>query len=200
MSDAVDPEIEAIRNVLAALHPLSEKARASVLDYVTKRLEIVSTTKSPIQSPQDQIHPPLKPTIPEQTEEGPIQIKKLKEEKKPRSANEMTALIAYFLANLAPPNDRKDIISQKEIETYFKIAKFPLPRTPRVTLPNAKNAGYFDLASGGGYKLNAVGYNLVVHSMPRGTTDSSEGRRAQPRKPTTKPKKKTSSRRKSRNR
>jgi hypothetical protein len=43
-----------------------------------------------------------------------------------------------------------------------------LPEQIRVTLPNAKAAGYFDAAGEGEYKLNAVGHNLVVHSMPRG--------------------------------
>ena len=36
MADPIDQEIEAIRAVLAALSPRSEKARVSVLDYVTK--------------------------------------------------------------------------------------------------------------------------------------------------------------------
>jgi hypothetical protein len=33
---------------------------------------------------------------------------------------------------------------------------------------NAKNAGYFESAGGGRYKLNTVGYNLVAHNLPRG--------------------------------
>src|SRR5262245_47948010 len=40
MSEPLDLEIEAIKAVLAALAPLSEKARVSVLDYVTRRLEL----------------------------------------------------------------------------------------------------------------------------------------------------------------
>jgi len=59
------------------------------------------------------------------------------------------------------------------VETYFKIASFPLPQQLRMTLPNAKNAGYFDLAGDGEYKLNAVGHNLVAHSMPRGASKAS---------------------------
>jgi hypothetical protein len=98
-----------------------------------------------------------------------VHIKTLKEEKKPRSANEMAALVGYYLSTLAPPDKRKDAIDQKDIETYFKIAGFPLPKQVRVTLANARTAGYFDLVGGGEYSLNAVGHNLVVHSMPRGS-------------------------------
>ena len=82
----------------------------------------------------------------------------------------MAAVVAYYLANVAAPGERKERVTQKDIETHFKIAHFPLPQHPRVTLPNAKNAGYFDLVGYGEYKLNAVGHNLVAHSMPRGAS------------------------------
>ena len=40
MAEPIDQEIEAIKSVLSALSPLSEKARTSVLDYVSKRLNL----------------------------------------------------------------------------------------------------------------------------------------------------------------
>jgi hypothetical protein len=52
-------------------------------------------------------------------------------------------------------------------------------------LPNAEGAGYFDSLGGGEYRLNAIGYNLVNHSMPRGAVQS-PGKR----KPTNKKKQK----------
>ena len=84
----------------------------------------------------------------------------------------MAALVAYYLSNVAPEQDQKKTVNQKDIETYFKMAEFPLPNQIRVTLPNAKAAGYFDAVGEGEYKLNAVGHNLVVHSMPRGAAAS----------------------------
>ena len=89
----------------------------------------------------------------------------------------MAALVAYYLANVAPKTDRKDRITAKDIETYFKIAEFPLPGKTQFTLPNAKAAGYLDAVGNGEYKLNAVGYNLVVHSMPRGADGKTTSRR-----------------------
>lgn len=107
----------------------------------------------------------------------PAHIKDLKDQKKPRSANEMAALVAYYLANIAPQPERKTTVNTKDIETYFKIADFRLPEQIRVTLPNARNAGYFDPKGDGEYQLNAIGHNLVVHSMPRGAGETSKKRR-----------------------
>jgi hypothetical protein len=182
MADPIDQEIEAIRAVLAALSPLSEKARVSVLDYVTKRLGLEAPGR-----PEDQYDTTITPGRKEKEliagDEAPVHIKTLKEEKKPRSANEMAALVGYYLASVAPLDKRKKTVNQKDIETYFKIAGFPLPSQVRVTLGNAKTAGYFDAAGSGEYKLNAVGHNLVVHSMPRGSsTAPSATKRASKRK------------------
>jgi hypothetical protein len=178
MADPVDQEVEGIRAVLAALTPLSQAARSSVLEYVSKRLGVAVPSLSdrddaqPIASKGE--HPPAP------SGQTPVHIKALKEEKKPRSANEMAALVAYYLSNVAPPEQRKKTVNQKDIETFFKIAEFPLPREMRVTLANAKTAGYFDAAGDGEYKLNAVGHNLVVHSMPRGS--SKGGPKKRPKK------------------
>jgi len=168
MADPIDQEIEAIRSVLAALSPLSAKARLSVLEYVAKRLDLEGSGRA-----SEKPDTPAKPGQSEKVElpagkEPVVHIKTLKEGKKPRSANEMAALVGYYLSSLAPVEERKKTVNQKDIETYFKIAQFPLPNQIRVTLANAKTAGYFDAAGGGEYKLNAVGHNLVVHSMPRG--------------------------------
>ena len=194
MSDPVDQEIEAIRCVLAALQPLSKNARASVLEYVTKRLSIASTLSTP---PAEEIPPPPLTTYQQgESSKETLHIKEFKEQKKPRSANEMAAVVAYYLENIASPDKRKSTVNHKDIETYFKIAQFPLPKRLRVTLANARNAGYFDLSGNGEFKLNAVGHNLVVHSMPRGSA-ASTAKRATRRKKTTKKKKTAKSRRKS---
>ena len=178
MSDPVDQEIQAIKSMLQALTPLSPKARVSVLDYIAKRLDIAmpETDQKPDAGggTADDKPETKKPPAPE----GSVHIKDLKTQKKPRSANEMAALVAYYLSNLAPQADRKNTVNQKDIETYFKIAEFPLPEQIRLTLPNAKAAGYFDSVGDGMYKLNAVGHNLVVHSMPRGKGTQPKARRA----------------------
>ena len=88
--------------------------------------------------------------------------------KRPSSANGMAAIVAFYLSELVPEGERKLEVQAEDMKKYFKQAVFPLPKQPRMLLPNAKNSGYFD-TSGGGYKLNPVGYNLVAHNLPRTT-------------------------------
>ncbi len=160
MPDIIDKEINAIKTVLKALEPLDPKARQSVLEYVLKRLDIkVEAFQKP--------PPGETPVMDENEQPAEVHIKNLKKEKKPRSAIEMATLVAYYLANKAPKEARKQTITTEDIDTYFKIAEFKLPTQPKFTLPNTKNAGYLDAIGGGEYKLNPVGYNLVVHSMPK---------------------------------
>jgi len=94
-------------------------------------------------------------------------IKTLKQEKGPKSANQMAAVVAYYLSELSPAAERKQAITKEDITKFFKQAGFPLPQRPEATLKNARNAGYFDPAGEGSYKLNPVGYNLVVHGLPQ---------------------------------
>ena len=173
MTEAIDHEIAAIKAVLAALEPLDAGIRANVLDYVLKRLGIVTQPPAISDATPPMPAPPPAPAF----AGGAIHIKALKEQKKPHSANEMAALVAYYLANVAQASDRKQTVSAKDVETHFKIAGFPLPKAVRVTLQNARTAGYFDSAGEGEYRLNAVGHNLVVHNLPRGDGTKAARRR-----------------------
>jgi hypothetical protein len=165
MANPMDKEIDAIKDVLAALEPLSSAARRSVLEYAIKRLDIYLPPSSAALG-EVVLAPATSPRGPSAPQEvTPIHIKVFKEQKKPRSANDMAALVAYYLANLAPAGERKHAVTTKDIESQFKIADFPLPEV-KFTLPNAKNAGYFDAVGDGAYKLNAVGHNLVAHGLP----------------------------------
>lgn len=185
MAEHIDKEIEAIKAVLHALEPLPSDVRASVLGYVLQRLQIVLAPASPTSSSGASSE--IADTTGAMAETGggqqslPVHIKVFKEKKKPRSASDMAALVAYYLANVAPETERKDRITTKDIETYFKIAEFPLTKT-QFTLPNAKAAGYLDAVGNGAYKLNAVGHNLVVHSMPRSADGKTTSRRTPAKK------------------
>ncbi len=76
-------------------------------------------------------------------------------------------MVAYYLESHAPDKDRKQTLETGDIEKYFKQAGFPLAKRMEQVLPDAKAAGYLDAAGRGRYKLNPVGYNLVVHSLPK---------------------------------
>jgi hypothetical protein len=99
---------------------------------------------------------------------APLDIKTLKTEKQPGSAVEMACIVGFYLQNVAPPEERKAAIEGEDVDKYFRQAGYPLPKAKGQLLVDAKSSGYFDSAGRGAYRLNAVGYNLVAHSLPRG--------------------------------
>jgi hypothetical protein len=169
-----DAELNAINAMVAALSPLKEEQRFRAIEYVLRRFNAVTLQSSPV-APTSAGYAPPSPPSPSLTTSTPsvVDIRTLREQKDPRSANEMATLVAYYLSELAPPTDRKTEISTSDVERYFKMAGFKLPADARFTLANARNAGYLDSAGSGQYKLNPVGYNLVVHRM--GKADNGKG-------------------------
>jgi hypothetical protein len=167
-----DSELQAIHNVLAALVPLKRDGRVRVLDYVLKRLGMSLDTSMPagvsplVTSYATESAPSS--TLADRSNRQ-TDIRSLKNEKSPRSANEMAALVAYYLSEAAPETHRKQTINADDIKIYFKQAPFKLPSSAKMTLVNAKNAGYLEpTGEPGQYRLNPVGYNLIAHNLPEG--------------------------------
>lgn len=157
------PELAALTNIVSALQGLSSDGQRRVVESALVLLGTKATSPADsggLSSAKMELHA-AHPA-------GPTDIRRLKEQKNPGSANEMAALVAYYLAEVVPAPERKPAIEISDIEKYFKQANFKLPSQLKMTLVNAKNAGYFDATGGGKYKLNPVGYNLVAHSLPRG--------------------------------
>jgi len=158
-----DAELAAIQALVAALEPLDVEARGRVIAYALSRFDIRTTAAA--QSPAI-----TSGSAGAQTASAAVSdIRSFKELKAPKTANEMAAVVAFYLSELAPEIERKDSITAADVRRYFKLANFPLPKEPRQTLINAKNSGYFDATSEvGTYRLNPVGYNLVAHGLPAG--------------------------------
>jgi hypothetical protein len=183
-----DDELDAMVQVIGALEPLDELARSRVLDYVFRRLGLrlpsaTAGAATPLVAVPGTATPLPSGSI------GQIDIRTLKDTKKPKSAQEMAAIVAYYLSELAPAADRKDYIDAGDVKKYFKQADFPLPGAPSMTLIHARNAGYLDTAGDRGrYKVNPVGYNLVVHNLParadatRPKPKNSKTKKKQPRR------------------
>lgn len=174
-SSSGDAEIGAIEQVIKALDPLDADARTRVLDYAFKRLGIEGLESSPslprpLESQTANLRDTPSPAL-------AADIRSLKDEKQPKSANEMAAIVGYYLAEVAPESERKKEIGTAEIEKYFKQAQHRLPEAPGKTLPNATAAGYFDSAGRGLYSLNPVGHNLVAHGLPRASSSSPSSRK-----------------------
>jgi hypothetical protein len=170
-----DSELNAIRAVLSALVPLKREGRLRVLDYVLGRLGM---TEPVVQQPSTggltadtalRKTPDISDSLATPSTQA-NDIRSLTKVKSPRSANEMAALVAYYLSERAPEPYRKLAITTDDIKSYFKQAPFRLPQSPQQTLINAKNSGYLESAGTGQYRLNPVGYNLVVHGLPAGNS------------------------------
>jgi len=162
-----DRELEAIGTILHALDGLEGESIQRVLDYVFGRLSI-GQVRAAAASQVSTISPGATVPTDFRHSQNQLSIRDLKEEKRPESSNQMAALVAYYLSEIAPVTERKASINAADLEKYFKQAGFKLPQKIPQTLPNATAAGYFDAAGNGLYQLNPVGYNLVVHGLPRG--------------------------------
>jgi hypothetical protein len=185
--DQLELDLEAVKAVVNALAPLDQSTRARVMTVVAtllgEPLPIASiAAESSIKSPNDRATgTPVDATM--ATKTRVVDVRTLRDEKQPRSANEMAAVAAYYLAELAPERDRAQTVTSADMEKYFKQAGHPLPRVIAQLLPHASAAGYFDQSERGRYKLNPVGYNLVTHGLPAGGGGSSRSQ-ARPRRQT----------------
>lgn len=156
---------QAVDEIIGALDGLDAKDQQIAIQVACARFSLKEIT-TPTAAPTNSSQTPLPSSM---AASPPIDICSLKERKSPSSAREMACIVAYYLQNLAPENERKEAIAKADLDKYFKQAGYPLPKAMDQLLKDAKGAGYFDSAAHGSYKLNPVGYNLVVHGLPRGS-------------------------------
>ena len=180
MADETDEGVSAISTIIAALKPLDEKTRAHVLDYVLKRLDL--PLKAPLMQGEKKADEADESR--ERTSTLPMKdIRSLAGLKQPRTVNEKVALVAFYLKNMAPQDERRDYITSEDIQRYFVEAGFELPTAPpNVTLGHAKNAGYLNALERGQWRLNPVGHNLVAHKLPAGEGSTRQTRHPAKRK------------------
>lgn len=163
-------ELKAMSDIIAALSELDGSAKVRVVKSVLELLGITPNATETLMQPTRTLQPDEvidTSTTPKSTSET-IDIRMLKEQRKPKSAIQMAALVAYYLQEIAPIEDRKEVINAHDIVKYFKLAPYNLPTGKNGaadTLNNAKRAGYLETSGTGTYKLNLVGYNLVIR-MP----------------------------------
>jgi len=185
-----DDELTAIRTALGALIPLSESARSRVIQYIMARFAlkppIDSQASSTLTEGANAGKPALDPAPRPPHNRAAGDIREFVSEKQPKSGIEMAAVMAYYLANVAPADERKGAVIADNIHTYYVQAGFPLPAKPRQCLVDAKNVGWLvPTGNRGEYKLTPVGNNLVAHRLPE-SSDTVRRRRAKrtPRVPT----------------
>lgn len=191
-----DKELSAIKQIIDALDSLEIDEKKRVLDYVFNRLGLrgikdEQNLNKPSGTPSTAMR--IQPDNVDSNAPSPVfkDIRSLKEEKQPQTAIQMAALVAYYLSEIAPMEERRPTINAEDITKYFKQAGFALPKgEPIYTLRNARNAGYFDPTSESGvYKLNPVGYNLIAHNLPGKNNFPTKAKKSIPHKKVLKKKK-----------
>jgi hypothetical protein len=155
---------QAIDKIIEALQGLDEKSRQNAISAACAQLDLVAEKKTP--APPSGTPADAQLTKP-QFQGVAKDIRTLKEEKNPESAMEMACVVAYYLLRVAPPAERKESVTIRDMNKYFVQGHYPLLKGIKDLLVNAKSAGYFDSVGHGAYRLNAVGHNLVAHTLPR---------------------------------
>ena len=94
----IDPELQAMQQVIKALESLDADARTRVITYVFQRLGLSLATPTPIPPPSEVQPPPIMaagPAAPTPMGTVVADIRSMKEAKQPKSDNQMAALVAY---------------------------------------------------------------------------------------------------------
>jgi hypothetical protein len=157
---------QAIDTIISTLSGLTDdKDRQIVINTVQKHLGLCDSSERAVPA-GNSLTPPL--PHPVAANSGILDIRTLKEEKAPSTAAQMACIVAYYLKEVAVLPEKKDTVGTADMDKYFKQAGFKLPKKLNQLLIDCKQSGYLDSVSSGTYKLNAVGYNLVAHSLPKG--------------------------------
>lgn len=172
MSDSKPTLGQAIDQIVGALQPFDPRERQTVLHTVCVHLQIDLGGFVPGQReleakpPVSEVPRSANPRAVQHSDSRGIDIRSLKEDKKPNSARQMACLVAYYLQMHAPENERGQTVGTDELEKYFIQAGYKLPKKLEQLLVDCKGAGYFESAGRGEYHLTRVGFNLVTHGMP----------------------------------
>ena len=142
---------KAIDQIIEALGSFDDKDRKAILGTVCSHLQIDLGASYPAPSPVKRdahgpspgnVPDPTPPHAPRPVEHG-LDIRRLKDEKKPNSARQMACLVAYYLQDHAPTNERKDSITTADLEKYFKQADLEQARRE---IKSVKGAQIFSAA------------------------------------------------------
>jgi hypothetical protein len=162
---------QAIDQVISALGAFKATDQQTILRAVYAHLNISGPTEAAPagRSHEETAREERAVALPSRAREGEyagMDIKTFKELKNPSSARQMACVIAYYLAEIATGDERKEVVTTDDIEKYFKQGRFALPTKLEQLLIDCRGAGYFESPARGEYKLTRVGHNLVAHQLP----------------------------------
>ncbi|NUQ53079.1 MAG: hypothetical protein HUU19_10335 [Phycisphaerales bacterium] len=174
-------EFDAAKVIVETLKGLDKQQQARAIKFACEALEIQPPVSGAASHGGSAPLTPATISVPTATD-----IKQFTASKAPKSDQQFAAVVAYFHRFVAPEAERKDAINAEDLKDAAR--KVGRKRPHRVTLNNAKNAGYLDAAERGSFKINTVGENLVAVTLPgNGGEGGSIGRGRSRAKPGRKP-------------
>lgn len=177
----VSNEFDAAKVIVETLKGLDKQQQARAIKFACEALEMQPPAPGAASHGGSAPLPPATISAATATD-----IKQFTASKAPKSDQQFAAVVAYFHRFVAPEAERKDAINAEDLKDAAR--KVGRKRPHRVTLNNAKNAGYLDAAERGSFKINTVGENLVAVTLPgNGGEGGNSGRGRSRAKPGRKP-------------
>jgi hypothetical protein len=173
MSDQLEIEdFDTAKAVFEKLKDVPAERRKRILTWIAEGFGVELNAASPPGSPLNPAPPmPHLPGTPAtHTPGNPISqradIKTFVSAKAPKSDQQFATVVAYFYRFESLPAMKKDSINGDILQEAARLAGRKRMSNPRVTLNNAKAAGYLDSNTPGEFTINSVGENLVAMTLP----------------------------------
>lgn len=165
---AQSDDFDIAKGIFDQLKDLPAERQQRVLRWIAESLGVAPGSSAPPTQGTVLPTPPATSFAPAAGGTGATDIKTFIAAKAPKSDNQFAAAVAYFYRFEAPPVQRRDSINGDALQEAARLAGRKRLANPRVTLNNAKAAGYLDGAAPGEFTINSVGENLVAMTLPGG--------------------------------
>jgi hypothetical protein len=140
---------QAIDRVISALGPFKAADQQTILRAVYAHLNISAPAEAvpAARTHEEPVRGDRPGTLPSHTGGGEyagMDIRTFKERKNPSSARQMACVVAYYLAEIATGEERKEVVTTQDVEKYFKQGRYALPTKLEQLLIDCRGAGYFE--------------------------------------------------------
>ena len=177
VSDDTPDDLEAVRRITEALKPFKTEEQDRIIRWAKEKLGLQIPPQVPTQNEPHNIvtQTTTSHSLIHKTHSN---IKTFVTEKDPTTDTHLATTVAYYYRFEAPEAERKDSISQEELQEACRMADCKRIKYPRQTLNNAYKEGLLDkTGEKGDYKINTVGENLVAMTLPGGVAEKSNSRK-----------------------
>jgi hypothetical protein len=169
MTDQLELEdFDTAKAVFEKLKDVPAERRKRILTWIAEGfgIELDAPSPPPINPAPPVPHSPGIPHTPIPPASQRVDIKTFVAAKTPKSDMQFAATVAYYYRFESPPAIKKDSINGDILQEAARLAGRKRMPNPRVTLNNAKAAGYLDSSTPGEFTINSVGENLVAMTLP----------------------------------